>query len=187
MVAVTGYEPHPVTRSAVAHLLPRRPPARPSLPPAGGRARRPAVCAAAATATPRPVAAAAQPASPSADAGAGDGAAAPPVAGPRVLGRAPSGSAARRRRAADARRSSSATAISPATRSFPTWRTATSLLSAVRWLAREERDTAIAARIPVPPLILLTGRQMQLVFLIVVVLLPLSVIALGCLVWWRRR
>jgi hypothetical protein len=39
----------------------------------------------------------------------------------------------------------------------------------------------------VPPHILLTGAQTQLVFGIIVVLLPLSVVALGCFVWWRRR
>jgi ABC-type uncharacterized transport system involved in gliding motility auxiliary subunit len=61
------------------------------------------------------------------------------------------------------------------------------LLSAVRWLAREERTTAIPTRIPVPPLIALTGRQLGIVFITVVVALPLSVVALGCVVWWRRR
>ena len=34
-------------------------------------------------------------------------------------------------------------------------------LAAVRWLAREERSTAVASRIPVPPMILLTGAQMR--------------------------
>jgi len=61
------------------------------------------------------------------------------------------------------------------------------LLSAVRWLAREERTTAVATRIPVPPLIALTGRQLGIVFITVVIALPLSVVALGCVVWWRRR
>jgi ABC-type uncharacterized transport system involved in gliding motility auxiliary subunit len=61
------------------------------------------------------------------------------------------------------------------------------LLSAVRWLAREERTTAITTRIPVPPLIALTGRQLGIVFITVVIALPLSVVALGCVVWWRRR
>jgi hypothetical protein len=60
-------------------------------------------------------------------------------------------------------------------------------LSMVRWLAREENNTAIASRIPVPAMILLTKRQMQEIFLVVEVLLPLLVIALGAVIWWRRR
>jgi hypothetical protein len=60
-------------------------------------------------------------------------------------------------------------------------------LSAVRWLVREERSTAVATRIPVPPMILLSGAQMKTIFLLVEVLLPLSVMALGFTVWWRRR
>ena len=70
---------------------------------------------------------------------------------------------------------------------FPYMANSDLLLSAIRWLAREERNTAVAARVPVPPHILLTGVQTQLVFGVIVVLLPLSVIALGCFVWWRRR
>ena len=60
-------------------------------------------------------------------------------------------------------------------------------LSMVRWLAREENNTPIASRIPVPAMILLTKRQMQEIFLAVEVLLPLLVIALGAIIWWRRR
>jgi hypothetical protein len=60
-------------------------------------------------------------------------------------------------------------------------------LSMVRWLAREERNTPIASRIPVPPIILLTKGQMQKIFLYVEVLPPLLVIALGGFIWWRRR
>ena len=60
-------------------------------------------------------------------------------------------------------------------------------LAMVRWLLREEQAVAIASRIPAPSRVLLTKAQMQGVFMILVVLLPLSVIALGGLVWWRRR
>jgi ABC-type uncharacterized transport system involved in gliding motility auxiliary subunit len=70
---------------------------------------------------------------------------------------------------------------------FPYMANSDFLLSTVRWLAREERTTAVASRIPVPPLILLTALQARVVFGLVVVLLPLSAIALGCFVWWRRR
>ena len=60
-------------------------------------------------------------------------------------------------------------------------------LSMVRWLVREERTTSVAARIPVPPMILLSAAQMRTIFLVVEVLLPLAVFALGVLMWWRRR
>ena len=60
-------------------------------------------------------------------------------------------------------------------------------MSLIRWLVREERSTAVASRIPVPPMILLSSAQMKAIFLLVEVLLPLAVIALGVMVWWRRR
>jgi hypothetical protein len=40
---------------------------------------------------------------------------------------------------------------------------------------------------PVPPLVLLTKSQMQRIFLLIEVLLPLSVVTVGAAVWWRRR
>jgi ABC-type uncharacterized transport system involved in gliding motility auxiliary subunit len=60
-------------------------------------------------------------------------------------------------------------------------------LSMVRWAVREEQTPAVAVRMPVPPLILLTKSQMQRIFLGIEVLLPLSVVAVGAVVWWRRR
>jgi hypothetical protein len=60
-------------------------------------------------------------------------------------------------------------------------------LAMIRWLLRDEQAVPIASRIPAPPRILLTKAQMQGIFLVLVVLLPLSVVALGSLVWWRRR
>lgn len=60
-------------------------------------------------------------------------------------------------------------------------------LSMVRWLAREGSNTPIASRIPVLPMIMLTNAQMREIFLLVEVLLPLLVIVLGGIVWWRRR
>ena len=61
------------------------------------------------------------------------------------------------------------------------------LVASVRWLAREERGTAVRTRIPVPPMILLTGAQSRWLFIFIVVLLPLAVIGIGGVVWWRRR
>jgi ABC-type uncharacterized transport system involved in gliding motility auxiliary subunit len=60
-------------------------------------------------------------------------------------------------------------------------------LAAVRWLAREEHRTAVRTRIPVPPMILLTAAQSRAIFTSIVLVLPLSVIALAGLVWWWRR
>jgi ABC-type uncharacterized transport system involved in gliding motility auxiliary subunit len=60
-------------------------------------------------------------------------------------------------------------------------------LAMVRWAVREERTPAVAVRIPVPPLVLLTKSQMQRIFLGIEVLLPLGVMAVGAVVWWRRR
>jgi ABC-type uncharacterized transport system involved in gliding motility auxiliary subunit len=60
-------------------------------------------------------------------------------------------------------------------------------LAAVRWLAREEHATAVRTRIPVPPMILLTAAQSRVIFAVIVILLPLTAIAIGGLVWWLRR
>ncbi len=70
---------------------------------------------------------------------------------------------------------------------FPYMANSDLALSAVRWLVREERSTAVASRIPVPPLVLLTKSQMQRIFLGVEILLPLGVVLAGAVVWWRRR
>jgi hypothetical protein len=57
----------------------------------------------------------------------------------------------------------------------------------VRWLVREERAPAVASRIPVPPLILLTRPQMRQIFLVTEGLLPLSMLIIGACIWWKRR
>jgi hypothetical protein len=41
--------------------------------------------------------------------------------------------------------------------------------------------------VEVLPMITLTGRDVQFIFTLTVILLPGSVAALGGLVWWRRR
>jgi gliding motility-associatede transport system auxiliary component len=61
------------------------------------------------------------------------------------------------------------------------------VVSAIRWAAG---DTGIPALKPATyslPEITLTHRQMQVTFLLIEVLLPLSVMLFGGLVWWRRR
>ena len=60
-------------------------------------------------------------------------------------------------------------------------------LAMVRWAAREEQSPTVAVRMPVPRLVLLTKTQMQRIFLLIEVMLPLGVVAVGAVVWWRRR
>ncbi|MSQ68128.1 MAG: hypothetical protein EXR83_08030 [Gammaproteobacteria bacterium] len=60
-------------------------------------------------------------------------------------------------------------------------------LAMVRWLAREETLTALNARVPVPALVLLTDSQLQAVYLVSAVGLPLLAVLGGLIVWWRRR
>ena len=70
---------------------------------------------------------------------------------------------------------------------FPYMANSDLLLSAVRWLAREERTHRRRRARPRAAPHPLTGRQSNAVFFMVVVALPLLVVALGCVVWWRRR
>ncbi|HKW92940.1 MAG TPA: Gldg family protein [Methylomirabilota bacterium] len=60
-------------------------------------------------------------------------------------------------------------------------------VSMVRWAVREDHTPSVSVRMPVPPLVLLTKSQMQRIFLGIEVLLPLSVMMVGAIVWWRRR
>ncbi len=60
-------------------------------------------------------------------------------------------------------------------------------LSLLRWLVREERDAAIASRIPAPSLIILTDTQSRWIFIMLELLLPALVLMVGASVWWRRR
>jgi hypothetical protein len=60
-------------------------------------------------------------------------------------------------------------------------------LAMIRWAAREEQTPTVTTRMPVPPLVLLTKSQMQRIFLLIELLLPLSVVGVGVVVWWRRR
>jgi gliding motility-associatede transport system auxiliary component len=61
------------------------------------------------------------------------------------------------------------------------------VLSAIRWLGREDQQTRLRPAMPVPAMVLLTKRQMQAIFLVVEGLLPLSAVIVGGVVWWKRR
>jgi hypothetical protein len=182
LVAVAGYDRHPVTRSLSLTIYPGIRPLS-LVPPSAGVQVIPFLASSRDSYT-RAVAAAEHRVAGAAPAGA-DAAVTPPVPGPRVLGAIAEGtidgSSQPMRLIAVGDGDFASNSF------FPYMANSDLLLSAIRWLAREERNTAVAARIPVPPHILLTGLQTQLVFGIIVVLLPLSVIALGFFVWWRRR
>ena len=60
-------------------------------------------------------------------------------------------------------------------------------VSMIRWLAEDTATPLLKPAAYSLPEIRLTHRQMQVTFLLVEVLLPLSVMVLGAVVWWRRR
>jgi hypothetical protein len=185
MVAVTGYDLHPVTRGLSLTFYPGIRPL--TMLPAAGDLRVVSLLQSSRDSYTRgvePVATRESASLPPALA-SGDGAASTAIVGPRVLGVAAEG------HLDGGTRPMRAIVIGDgdfASNSFlPYMANSDLLLSAVRWLAREERASAIPTRIPVPPLIALTGRQLGIIFLTVVIALPLSVVALGCVVWWQRR
>jgi ABC-type uncharacterized transport system involved in gliding motility auxiliary subunit len=187
MVAVTGYDPHPITRTLSLTIFPGIRPLTLSKPAAGVEVT--PILQSSRDSYARPVA--------PAEARTIEGSSAPaaqvapqvaPQAAdvrPRVLGIAaegvlPPGAPLFR-----------AVVIGDgdfASNSFlPYMANSDLLVASVRWLAREESGTAVRTRIPVPPMILLTGAQSRWLFIFIVVLLPLAVVGIGGLVWWRRR
>ena len=57
----------------------------------------------------------------------------------------------------------------------------------LRWLASDEAMPTVAPQTYGPSEIVLTSRQMRDVFIVLEVLLPLSTLLCGALVWWSRR
>ena len=184
MVAVTGYDPHQITNAVSMTFFPGVRPLTPTAPAAGVASvplmlsSRDSYTRAAAVATTREIVPAQPAASPVPGTAIAD-------VGQRVLGIAAEGALAP---GAPPFRAVVIGDGDFASNSFlPYMANSDLLLAAVRWLAREERGTAVRTRIPVPPMILLTAGQTQAIFIGIVVLLPLGVILIGCLVWWRRR
>lgn len=60
-------------------------------------------------------------------------------------------------------------------------------VSMIRWLSEDTATPLLKPEAYSLPEMRLTHRQMQVTFLLVEVLLPLSVMAFGVVVWWRRR
>jgi hypothetical protein len=180
MVAVTGYDSHPITQSTSLTFYPGIRPL--TLVKPAGDIRVASLLTSSRDSYTRDVAPAASRATDEPlELGGTNAGVSPPVVGPRVLGVAAEGKlpgGSRRLRAVvigDCDFASNSF--------FPYMSNSDLLLAAVRWLAHEERSTAIATRIPVPSLVL----QARAVLVLVIGLLPLMVITLGGLVWWRRR
>lgn len=70
---------------------------------------------------------------------------------------------------------------------YPHLANAALALGMVRWLVREEGLIATAPRVPVVPLVLLTEQQLQRLYVVVVAGLPLLALLTGIAVWWKRR
>ena len=182
MVAVTGYDPHPITRTLSLTFFPGIRPLTLTKPAAGVEVT--PILQSSRDSYARPVAAAeARTEGSSASASQ----VAPQVAEvrPRVLGIAAEGTLAP---GASPFRAVVIGDGDFASNSFlPYMSNSDLLVAAVRWLAHEERGTAVRTRIPVPPMILLTAAQSRWIFIVIVILLPLAVIGIGGVVWWLRR
>ncbi|MGE0716929.1 MAG: GldG family protein [Alphaproteobacteria bacterium] len=181
MVAVTGYDPHPITRTVSLTFFPGIRPLR-IVRAADGVTTVPLLTSSRDSYT-RPV----QPPESRAIGPVATETAQPsvPRAGPRVLGAAAEGTLPGGTQPMRAIVVGDGDFASNSF--FPYMSNSDLAVAMLRWLVREERATAVASRVPVPPLILLTGRQTQAIFLTLVVVLPLSVVVLGFAVWWRRR
>jgi hypothetical protein len=182
MVAVTGYDPHPITRDVSFTFYPGIR-ALDLTPPAQGIQVLPLVSSSGASYT-MPVAAVAQ--RQLEPAPLVDAALSPNTSGAQVLAALSEGTlgppGARPFRAIVIGDSDFAS-----NSFFPYVANSDLALAMVRFLARDEHAAAISSRIPAPPQVVLTKAQMQGIFLVLVVLLPLSVVCLGGVVWWRRR
>jgi hypothetical protein len=179
MVAVAGYDPHPITRSVSMTYFPGVRPLAPVTPAAGVHPV--AIVASSRDSYSRRVAAVesrevnAAPATARSD----------DPAGPRVLAVAAEGTLPGSQRAFRAIVTGDGDFASNSF--FPYMANSDLALSMVRWLVHEDQSTAVASRIPVPSSVMLSSLQMRGVFLGIVVALPLAPIAVGTMVWWRRR
>jgi hypothetical protein len=190
MVAVTGYEPHPITRTISLTFFPGIRPLTLTQPTSGVSTT--PILLSSRDSYARPVQAASTRTIESGSASADGDLAQPmptgtpvPEVRPRVLGIAAEGTLAP---GAPPLRAVVFGDGDFASNSFLPYVANSDLaLAAVRWLAREEQGTAVRTRIAVPPMILLTAAQSRAIFALIVILLPLAVIGIGGLVWWSRR
>jgi|FEC22Drversion2_1045045.scaffolds.fasta_scaffold00634_7 voltage-gated potassium channel Kch len=183
MVAVTGYDPHAITRTLSLTFFPGIRPLTLTKPAAGVEVT--PILQSSRDSYTRPVAPAEARATEGASAPAPQAATRAADVRPRVLGIAAEGTLAP---GASPFRAVVIGDGDFASNSFLPYMSNSDLLVAtVRWLAHEDQGTAVRTRIPVPPMILLTAAQSRWIFIVIVLLLPLSVIAIGGVVWWLRR
>ena len=183
MVAVTAYEPHPITRNVSFTFYPGVRPLE-LVPPAAGIEIVPLVSSSADSRT-TPVAAVAE-RQPERRARRRPGGSRQDLPQAQILAAASEGTLARRWRPPvpgdrDRRQRLRQQFLSPLHGQQRPRARHGALAAARRAGGRDRLAHSGAAAI------LLTKAQMQAVFLILVVLLPLSVIVFGSLVWWRRR
>ena len=57
----------------------------------------------------------------------------------------------------------------------------------LNWLSSDEELISIRPKDPADNRIMLSRRQMSLLFLTSVVLMPLAIVFAGGMVWWKRR
>jgi len=60
-------------------------------------------------------------------------------------------------------------------------------LNAVNWLAEEESLIAIGPKTTQPRYVFLSQVQANAIFFVSVIFVPLALLAMGVVVWWRRR
>jgi ABC-type uncharacterized transport system involved in gliding motility auxiliary subunit len=60
-------------------------------------------------------------------------------------------------------------------------------INSIRWLASQENLIAIPPKAPGTTQMFLTGEQSLFVTVTSSVLLPVAILLIGALVWWRRR
>jgi hypothetical protein len=179
MVAVTGYDAHPITAKVSYTFYPGARPLALTTPAPGISVTR--LISSSPASKVRPVAAIEQRA---VEAGATTEAT-DEAAGPQVLAIASEGRLTAQ--AAPMRAVLVGDADFLSNSFYPYMSNSDVALGLVRWLAREEALTPVRPRVPVPPLVLLTESQLQVLYVGVVGVLPLLSLALGLVVWWRRR
>ena len=179
MVAVTGYEPHPVTARVAYSFFPGVRPLQLVKPVPG------VVVQALAKSSDQGISRAVAPAEGRLAGGEGEPAADDPSPAPRVLAAASEG------KLPDGTGNFRVLVVGDAdfaSNSFYPYMANSDLtLAMVRWLVREEGLAAVNARVAAPPLVLLTAAQTQAVYLVTTLGLPLLAVLAGLLVWWKRR
>lgn len=179
-VAVPYYPPHPITERIALTVFPQVRPIRVAPPPAGVTTRILATSSQDSFRRPLPSGAAELLGAESSAPNAEDRGAQPLAVA--VEGVWPSGASDKRFRLVLAGNSKFAT-----NEYFPYVSNGELAVAILRWLAADEAMPTVQPQTFQLPEVVLTSRQMRDVFVALEVLLPLSTLLCGVLVWWRRR